>query len=125
MQTMLIPAGPQAGAITALWWLFLAVTTFVFVAVMIALVSALVAARRRDRLEPQAPPTVNDEPARERRATRWVGTSVGATALVLVALLIVDFLAGRAIHAGTTAAPLTIIITGHRWWWEVRYEDSV
>ena len=44
--------------------------------------------------------------------------------VLLFALLVSSFLAGRAITmTRTDENALTIEVTGHQWWWEVRYDD--
>jgi cytochrome c oxidase subunit II len=43
--------------------------------------------------------------------------------VILFILLIGDYATGRAIHSLRGPDPLVIRVTGHQWWWEVRYED--
>lgn len=55
---------------------------------------------------------------------------IGATVVTTVMLfvyLIMSFVAGRAISSplhGEDMSVLTIDVTGHQWWWEVRYGDK-
>ena len=111
------PAGPQAAAIKAwLWNPMYAVAVVTFVLVVAALLWA--AFRRRD---PEAPP---DDPSRDRGLARTVGVATALTIVVVFAVLILD---GAVSHA-TSRAPadaVRITVTGHQWWWDVQYPDSI
>jgi cytochrome c oxidase subunit 2 len=39
--------------------------------------------------------------------------------------MISDFFTGRAMHRVDDPDPLTIQVIGHRWWWEIKYQDHV
>ena len=58
------------------------------------------------------------------RARQLVVLAVGATTVMLVGLTLLSFFANRTLAGIGTQAALTIRITGHQWWWEVRYEDA-
>ena len=49
---------------------------------------------------------------------------MAVTVVILFVLLVGDFV-DRPAHprAGASPTPLTIKVTGHQWWWEVRYDD--
>ena len=49
--------------------------------------------------------------------------AVGTPAVILVGLTLLSFFADRTLAGIGTQAALTIRVTGHQWWWEVRYED--
>jgi len=117
-QTMLNPAGPQAGSIFGLWTYMWIAAAAVFVAVMIALAMALVRGRRRDA------PDVSD--VAEGRARRTIILATGITLAILLATLVASYLTGRA-YAVTpeSGRPLQITLIGHQWWWEVSYNDSL
>jgi cytochrome c oxidase subunit II len=51
--------------------------------------------------------------------------AVAATVLVLAGLLVSSIWTGRLIASHGAASALSISVTGHQWWWEVEYEDSV
>jgi cytochrome c oxidase subunit 2 len=122
-QSALDPAGPQAGRISTLWWIFFGTTATIYVIVQICM---LVAALRKRQTEPQPPPPMPIDPARERRVNRVISWLVGMTAVVLFALLLSEFITGRKLYAFTSSPnQLEIKIIGHQWWWEVRYEDPV
>lgn len=104
-QSALHPAGPHAERIGDLWNVFLAVSTVVYVLVMIYLLLGLF---RRTQ-------------ATERGASRVVWIASGLTVLVLFALLGSSIYASRGIPDSKTHA-LNIAVTGRQWWWQVDYE---
>jgi cytochrome c oxidase subunit 2 len=127
VQSALDPAGPQAGRIRGLWWLMLYTLTAVFLIVMCLL---LVAAFRHRK--PRGGEMVDDAPEtkpnakRERRLSRSVKGGVGVTIVILFVLLVSSFLTGRSLYsiASTGDNALTIEVTGHQWWWEVKYVNK-
>ena len=117
------PAGTQAVHTASLWWLFFWVCTAVFVAVLFAIGLALIRGRSRN-----TPPDRKPDEASEHRRTLAVLGAIGATVAILFGLLIADFLVGRGIDstgAPPDAQPLAIDLTGHQWWWEIRYRDPI
>jgi cytochrome c oxidase subunit II len=121
-QSALMPAGTNAGDIAALWWRTLWLLTAVYV---VTLVLALIPARRRRSRYPDQPlDPIQPTPASEKRLGTVVGAGVFATTVILFILLIGDFVVGNKARAlGREPDPLTIEVTGHQWWWEVRYMD--
>lgn len=122
--SILDPAGPAARDVTWLWWGMLIGFGLVFLAVV-----ALWLAAFRRRPHPQRSPGQALSPDEERRlGLRWIlGGGIllpGVTILVLLAF---------GVPAGQRLLPLplpdgemprVIEVTGHRWWWEVRYPDE-
>jgi cytochrome c oxidase subunit 2 len=139
-QSALDPKGPQAGRIAGLWWLTFWVCTAVYVLVLLVVAGALVLKRRKGppvAKDPTAPvtdprggpasdpPVVTLEPAGERRIGMIVGSAVGLTVIILFVLLFADFITGQHVHGfANTKNTVSITLTGHQWWWEVRYDDS-
>jgi cytochrome c oxidase subunit II len=118
-------AGPQAGRIESLWWLFFWVSVVVYVASMAFVLMAIWRHRRSIGGESPMTPTVKPEPAGERRLTVAVAAGVGLTVVILFVLLFADIFTGRAIHTFAGGEPAVWIkVTGHQWWWEVQYQDS-
>ena len=117
-QSAIDPKGPAASEITRLIWSFTAICAFVWVCVMIVLLVALMR-----RIGSAEVPCVVDV-GEERRKSRVVSAAVGVTALVLVGLTLLSFFANRTLAAMGSDPKLTIRITGHQWWWEVRYENA-
>jgi cytochrome c oxidase subunit II len=124
-QAALDAAGPQAGRIGALWWIFLSVCVVVMVAVTAALAIAVVRGRAGAPGNSALAP-LDIDAAGERRAGVVVAIAVGLTAVVLIGLLTASVLTGRAISAlGVPEPAVTIEVVGHQWWWEIRYRDAV
>ncbi|HYK20186.1 MAG TPA: cytochrome c oxidase subunit II [Pyrinomonadaceae bacterium] len=122
IQNSINPAGPNARSLSRLWWLMFIVCSIVFVIVMIAVLLTL---RHRAR-EPQSEstPIVEPPPEQERRFRNVVLSAVTMTAIILFVFLIVSFSAGRSLTADLGQKNgLSIEVTGHQWWWEVRYND--
>jgi cytochrome c oxidase subunit 2 len=117
------PAGPQAGRISKLYWLYFGVCVFVWVAVaVVALVGTF---RRRVKDHGEQLTVERTEPARERRLGIIVSVLVGITVVILFVLLIGDYYTGRKLHQFSGQSDfVAITVTGHQWWWEVRYDDQ-
>jgi cytochrome c oxidase subunit 2 len=112
------PAGAQAALIKdALWDPMFATATVTFVLVVAALAWALL--RRRSATEPRP------DPRRERRVGLTVGVATAITTVVLFVFLVVDSTVGRATTATPGHGAIQIRVTGHQWWWEVQYRDSI
>jgi cytochrome c oxidase subunit 2 len=116
-QSALEPRGPQAHTLADLFWLFFWICAVVWVLVVIALVWAL--ARRH---EPRADPLATNE-TREGRMRWIVGTLAVVTGGIVISLAVLSYSAQAQLF-GASGAPLTIKVTGHQWWWEVRYDDT-
>ena len=117
MQSVLSPAGTQASSIHGLWLLMLALTTVVFVAVVVGVCLAVVRGIRNRSPEQRL--------ASSDAALSWgVGSAVAATVVILLVLLIASVRTGRAIASLRASSAVTIEITGHQWWWEIAYEDA-
>jgi cytochrome c oxidase subunit II len=116
MQSALDPASPQATHIRDLWWLMLGVCSVVLLCVTGFLLYAIWHTRRGD--------AVTAEAQVERRLTIGVAGATAVTIVILFVLLVASISAGRGL-ALPAADPLTIEVTGHQWWWEVRYVDPV
>jgi cytochrome c oxidase subunit II len=120
MHDALQPAGPQAGHVHALWLLMLAVCTFVFVAVIGALLIGIARARRGDE---RTPADVAGLVRDERGLRRSVGAAVGISIALLGALFAATVVTDRALARLPVADALHIKLTGHQWWWEAMYDD--
>ena len=117
IQSSLHPAGPQAAKIAQLFWLFTGICVAVYVIVGAFVIAAYIRGRRNT-----APDTA-DTPGMIR------AVSAGAAITVITLLLLVGASAATGRDTGTFAqnepAQLEIDITGHQWWWEVRYPDPL
>jgi len=121
IQNSINPAGPQAQNLSRLWWLMFIVCSIVFVFVMIALLLSL-----RHRTEEAADRAPNLEPSQEQERSRR-NVVIGATTITVVILfvfLIASYSSGRSLRLNDpTKNGLSVQLTGHQWWWEVRYND--
>lgn len=118
-QSALDPQGPQARHLAELFWIFTAVLTAIWLLVMIVLAIALL--RRSGRSVDPQDPLATDAGA-ERRFTRVVSGLVAASVVTVLALTAISYVGQKRLY-GPTGEGLTIRVTGHQWWWEVRYED--
>jgi cytochrome c oxidase subunit 2 len=120
-QSALDAAGSEAARIESLFWTFTITVTAVWILVMTGL--ALAMRRRQEAAEPLPEPLAPDRRV-EHRATITINALVIATGVILLALMVASFLAGR---SGPTLArehSLELELTGHQWWWDVRYADK-
>jgi len=112
------PTGPQAALIKErLWDPMYGTAAVTFVLVVVALLWAAFRRRRAGELP--------DDPARERGMRLTVGVATGLTVVVLFVFLVIDAKVGRAITATPGHDAVQIRVTGHQWWWEVQYRDSL
>jgi cytochrome c oxidase subunit 2 len=117
-QSALDPKGPAACELARLIWFFTGLCTVVWILVMIVVVISLF----RRRLPAGDPLALNA--ASERGKTMVVIAALGVTAVILIGLTLLSFFANRTLAAIGSDAALTIRVTGHQWWWEVRYENA-
>jgi cytochrome c oxidase subunit 2 len=109
-QSVLNGYGPQAHHLGALFWTFTAILTVVWLLTLVALGAALW------KRSPQ--------PASELAIARWITAAAVATAIVLLVLTGLSYATQKDLYGGTADAPLAIKVTGHQWWWDVRYESD-
>lgn len=119
-QSALDPRGIVAESILDLFWLFTAICVAVWVLVVIGLVVA--AFRRRPAAERALDPLTVDI-RRDHLARQIVVVAVAVSLAIIVALTAASYLTGKGL-AGISEGPLTIRVTGHQWWWELRYESD-
>lgn len=118
-------AGTRAERILPLTWYLLLVAVAVCLIIAALLWIAVrrnpcVAASRSD-----APQSIQDVPiARGTDSVRWITFGVAISAIPLVIALVWTMVA----LAGTSGPPsnpaLVLDVTGHQWWWEVRYDSA-
>ena len=110
--------GPQSANFVGLWHIFLAVCTVVFGAVLAALLLAL---RRAPRIDVPVPPDLRTVNQPEPGPRRSVTVAVTASVLLLLALLVASVFTDRAMARLSLADAVQIEVTGHQWWWSVKY----
>ena len=114
-------SGPASAPLTHLAWGLGGLSVAVCVIVAIALVWAI--ARRR------APPADDDKgleaPASPGAGLEWIYVGLSVSVVVLAACTVWTlFVLGEVMHPATPPR-LTLQVTAHQWWWEVRYLDPV
>jgi len=111
------PASPQARLIDRLWDAMYVTAIVVCILVVAALLWA--AFRRRGT------PGEVDDIARSRPIRTAVLLATGLTVITLFVFLVLDISVGRAITRNPGKQALQIRVTGHQWWWEIQYRDSL
>jgi len=71
---------------------------------------------------PAGPLDVN--PIGERHRTRIVSGAVAVTTLVMIGLTLLSYFSDRTLAAIGANPTVKIRVTGHQWWWEVRYQSD-
>jgi cytochrome c oxidase subunit 2 len=104
-------AGQEARHVAGLWWVMFTVATAVYVLVAAMVIIGVVRRRR------QAEPAEGDRTS----FVWWGGIVMPVVILGVLAYLTVSTTTalGRDAPSG-----LQVDVTGHDWWWEVRYPDS-
>jgi cytochrome c oxidase subunit 2 len=101
--SVLSPAGPAAAWIAQAGWLLFGGAALIFGGVVVLMLLALGAPRRV-------------------HARRWVlGGGIVFPVVVLSALLVYGFAGSAQIGARPPPGALLVSVTGHMWWWELRY----
>jgi cytochrome c oxidase subunit II len=117
----LAPAGDSARSIAHLTWILTAVSLVVFVAVVgLALAAAL---RQRMRHAERDDRVLARDDRVERRLHVAIGSAAIITTLTLIGLLVASIAVGKSLSSSRDPNALEIDVTGHQWWWEVRYPD--
>lgn len=138
-QSMVDPVGEAARAVNVHWLTMLWVGTAVFL-IVIALAGVAVARRSRGNPEPDRALPEGDQredsprPAAStpdaappgRRWTLFVAVGGGVVpALIILAITAQSLFVARQVDPGAVDDDATVVeVTGHQFWWEVRYPDS-
>jgi cytochrome c oxidase subunit II len=122
LQSVLDPAGPQSQHISRLWWFMLVTCTVVFVLVIALLIAAV--RKGRDELQDPTVPPARQTKESDRRRGVIVAVATAITIAILFAFMVDSFFVGKGLTAELERKQgVNIEITGHQWWWEVRYQD--
>jgi cytochrome c oxidase subunit II len=121
--SVLTPGSPETRLIDRLWNAMYFTSVVVFLLVVVALLWAVFRRRTAEASAAAAAPATS--PERERRLTTAVGVATGLTVLILFGFLVSDISAGRQLTKNPGGQALQIRVTGHQWWWEVQYRDSI
>jgi cytochrome c oxidase subunit II len=57
--------------------------------------------------------------------TRGVSIATALTVVILLLFFVADLSVGRTLRPPLDRGPLVVKLTGHQWWWEVEYPDTV
>lgn len=117
----LAPKGPGATQIANLWWLMLGLGTSVYLLVAALLLGGLL--RRRSQANSASATLLSPLPARTRNI--WlIGGGVILPSLVLMVVFGATVWVMRATANTMPPNALVIEVTGHQWWWSVRYPEQ-
>jgi cytochrome c oxidase subunit II len=119
VQSALDPHGEQADRLAVLFWTFTVVLGLVWLVTMAGLLLALTH-RRNSPGEPAA----GARPAVKRPMLIAFAAMLTSTTIILSGLVLLSFGGQRAIFGGGAGGALAISVTGHQWWWQVRYEGN-
>jgi len=110
-------SGPAADPITQLGWGLLAISLLVTLIIAVLLVMAIF--RRREKLTADAQGRM--PVGRGAGGMSWIYIGIGITTVVLFASTIWTLLTISAVANPARKPALTLEVTGHQWWWEVKY----
>jgi cytochrome c oxidase subunit 2 len=120
-QSVLDPAGSQAGRIVQLWWFFLWLLGVIFVLVVAGMLWALTRKHRGIEQEPLERTHV-PSPETERRMSRVVTGASILTVAILLGLIVMSIATGKSMSSlGNQKNGIAVEVTGNQWWWYVRY----
>jgi cytochrome c oxidase subunit 2 len=120
-QSAVDAAGPQAGRIAWLLWLFIYLLAAIFVVVIGLTIWALARRRRGFEQEPLER-THTPSTATEAALTRTVAAATALTVLMVLGLVVVSVSTGKALsQLGNRKNALSVEVVGNQWWWYVRY----
>lgn len=110
-------SGDKADPVVALTWALLLVSVAV-----IAIIAILVAGAiwRRPGIAPQ-PPGSKIELGHPTSGLNWIWIGVGISSVVLLASIVWTVMVLAEINQPATKPAFTVEVTGHQWWWQVRY----
>lgn len=119
IQSALSPEGPQAARLAQIWWIYFWVCLAFYLLLLLFFFAAVMRSRRN------AAPDLTAET--HTRLKFGVVTAAAISVGGLFALLIASVAIGSDIGTFGRDNPnqLEVDVTGHQWWWEVRYPDSL
>jgi cytochrome c oxidase subunit II len=123
MPSLLDTHGPKAAETANLWWLMFWMSAAVFLLVVVLLA---IAALRQIRPRPTDARGLIHLNRLDGLTANGLVLSIGLAlpAAVMVLLLVVDLRSLSVLASPATPPRLTIEITGHQFWWEVRYAEA-
>ena len=117
-ESAFVPAGIQAARINTLWWYMF----WTSAAVWVIVVAFVLYAVKRGR-------SASDRPLPEQEGEttmkRGVIVATAITVVILVGTLVYSVSVGSALASSPRDTALRVKVTGHQWWWEFEYQDSL
>ncbi|MGE5073080.1 MAG: cytochrome c oxidase subunit II [Anaerolineae bacterium] len=112
------PRGPAAAHIASLWWLMFVLGTVVWLLVVVLLFAGIL--RRRRATQESAAESGGHDTGRN-----WPLFAIAMSVLILGVVFGYNVYALRAVENPPGKPPLKLLVTGRRWWWEVRYPSGM
>lgn len=119
VQSVMTPVSDQASRIEALYWVIFWICLAAFVLTMLAFARV-----SRSRVQTAEPAPVMEDKKGDRRAAVLVGAAIGITFLSVFTVLVLSIITGKKVSGLESKNPVAIEVTGHQWWWEIRYPNS-
>jgi len=113
-------AGQRAQTILPLTWF----TAIVSIVVCVVICALLWIAASRAKANGGAAETRSIEIGRGGNGLRWISLGLLISALPLLVTLVWTMVALASVAGPPKDPALTLDVTGHQWWWEVRYNSS-
>lgn len=111
------PRGPAADRAENLWWIMFGLGLFVLVVVAVAL---LVGVRRHSGSESP----IDRREDHEGSSRRWIlGAGVVGPAIIIAIVFVATVWSMSVSSQEADGDSMVVEVTGHQWWWEVRYPD--
>jgi cytochrome c oxidase subunit 2 len=117
----MVGAGTRNYPVVALLWGLLAISIIVTVVVTVLLLAGLF----RRRPEPVQADVNAMPPMRPEGGLQWIYIGSAISAVVLFGAALWTFAVLAAVGTPRAAAPFSIQVIGHQWWWEVHYQDKL
>jgi cytochrome c oxidase subunit II len=113
-------AGQRAQAVLPLTWWTLIVSIVVCVVIGVLLWIPV----RRNFVRAGIEQMRAVAPSHGRNGLKWIGVGLAISGVPLLVTLIWTMVALAAVSGPPENSTLTVDVTGHQWWWEVRYDAS-
>jgi cytochrome c oxidase subunit 2 len=112
-------AGPHADRISELFWFMFSLQGLVFLIVLAFVLYAIL--RKKDE---ETSDLIEPTQKTEHRLAWGVSIAVGLTVLILTSFVAMTYVVDRDLLQLDEEPDLEIEITGHQWWWELKYLDK-
>lgn len=112
--------GPAADPITRLGWGLIIISVLVTIIITILLLMAIFRRRGQVIADAQGRTPIG----RGTGGLSWIYIGVGISTLILLACAVWTLTVLAAVASPSREPKLIIDVTGHQWWWEVRYRSN-